>query len=172
MLTTIFSGLDGQMPDHVHRSADRRAASEVDGVVCAIGSYNLDRRSLLLNWELSVLVGDETTARTLDRNFDADLDRCIAIDRTSRARRGILQRLFERLFYTFQDSPARWVLADSATVGHGGDADRVLARDRPSRRVPHLDDNVFPDTIMQSRRPLAFRLPPCTPPSCPSTASA
>jgi len=44
------------MPDHVHRSADRRAASEVDGVVCAIGSYNLDRRSLLLNWELSVLV--------------------------------------------------------------------------------------------------------------------
>jgi len=75
-----------------------------------------------------VLVGDETTARTLDRNFDADLDRCIAIDRTSRARRGILQRLFERLFYTFQDSPARWVLADSATVGHGGDADRVLAR--------------------------------------------
>jgi len=33
----------------------------VDGVVCAIGSYNLDRRSLLLNWELSVLVGDKAT---------------------------------------------------------------------------------------------------------------
>ncbi len=27
------------------------------------------------------------------------------------------------------DPSARWVLADSATVGHGGDADRVLARD-------------------------------------------
>ena len=63
-----------------------RKVLSVDGVVCAIGSYNLDRRSLLLNWELRVLVGDEATARTLDRNFDADLDRCIAIDRTRAGR--------------------------------------------------------------------------------------
>jgi len=86
------------------RCSMRRVLS-VDGVVCAIGSYNLDRRSLLLNWELSVLVGDEATARTLGRDFDADLDRCIAIDRTSWARRGILQRLFARLFYTLR----RWL---------------------------------------------------------------
>jgi hypothetical protein len=52
-----------------------------------------------------VLVGDEATARTLDRNFDADLDRCIAIDRASWARRGLLQRLVERLFYTLR----RWL---------------------------------------------------------------
>jgi cardiolipin synthase len=77
----------------------------VDGVVCAIGSYNLERRSLLLNWELRVLVGDEATARTLDRNFDADLDRCIAIDRTSWARRGLLRRLVERFFYALR----RWL---------------------------------------------------------------
>ena len=77
----------------------------VDGVVCAIGSYNLDRRSLLLNWELSVLVGDEATARTLDRNFDADFDRCIAIGRASWARRGLLRRLVERFFYTLR----RWL---------------------------------------------------------------
>ncbi|HJX63201.1 MAG TPA: phospholipase D-like domain-containing protein, partial [Polyangia bacterium] len=77
----------------------------VDGVVCAIGSYNLDRRSLFLNWELSVLVGDEETARTLDRNFDADLDHCVAIDCTSWARRGLLRRLVERFFYAFR----RWL---------------------------------------------------------------
>jgi hypothetical protein len=28
-------------------------------------------------------VGDEATARFLDRNFDADLDHCVAIDRAS-----------------------------------------------------------------------------------------
>ena len=82
-----------------------RRVLSVDGVVCAIGSYNLDRRSLLLNWELSVLVGDEATARTLDRNFDADLDRCIAIDRASWTHRGLFQRLVERLFYTLR----RWL---------------------------------------------------------------
>ncbi len=77
----------------------------VDGAVCAIGSYNLDRRSLLLNWELSVLVGDESTARFLDRNFDTDLDHCVAIDRTSWAHRGIFQRMVERLFYILR----RWL---------------------------------------------------------------
>jgi len=82
-----------------------RRVLSVDGVVCAIGSYNLDRRSLLLNWELSVLVGDEATARTLGRDFDADLDRCIAIDRASWAHRGLFRRLVERLFYTLR----RWL---------------------------------------------------------------
>jgi hypothetical protein len=52
-----------------------------------------------------VLVGDEATARFLDCNFDADLPHCVAIDRTSWAHRGILQRLVERLFYTLR----RWL---------------------------------------------------------------
>jgi cardiolipin synthase A/B len=77
----------------------------VDGMVSSIGSYNLDRRSLLLNWELSVLVGDDATARDLDRRFDADLDRCVALDRATWARRGFFRRLVERFFYALR----RWL---------------------------------------------------------------
>jgi cardiolipin synthase A/B len=77
----------------------------VDGRMCAIGSYNLDRRSLLLNWELSVIVGDDVTTGLLDRRFDADLARCIEIERVPWARRGILNRLVERFFYALR----RWL---------------------------------------------------------------
>jgi cardiolipin synthase len=77
----------------------------VDSVVCAIGSYNLDRRSLLWNWELSVLVGNDAVATFLDRRFDADLDRCVAIEPSTWARRGLVQRLVERLFYALR----RWL---------------------------------------------------------------
>jgi len=77
----------------------------VDGVICAVGSYSLDRRSLLLNWEMSLLVGDDMTARTLERLFDTDLERCVAIDGATWARRGVLERLVERLFYALR----RWL---------------------------------------------------------------
>jgi cardiolipin synthase len=77
----------------------------VDGVVCAIGSYNLDRRSLLLNWELSMLVGDDAVGSFLDRRFDVDLDRCVAIELKRWASRGVVQRLVERVFHAIR----RWL---------------------------------------------------------------
>jgi len=73
--------------------------------LCAIGSYNLDRRSLLLNWELSVLVSDEATTSVFDRRFDADLEHCLAIDRSSWARRSLFERLVARFFYALR----RWL---------------------------------------------------------------
>jgi cardiolipin synthase len=74
----------------------------IDGIWTAIGSYNLDRRSLHYNWELSLVVVDAATAATVERNFDADLARCEEVDAAKWAKRGIAERLLERVFYTFR----------------------------------------------------------------------
>ncbi|HJZ89073.1 MAG TPA: phospholipase D-like domain-containing protein [Polyangia bacterium] len=78
----------------------------VDGIWCAIGSYNFDRRSLTYNWELSVAIVDRATCAELGRAFEADQESsCLAIDPVTWARRGLWQRVLERFFYTFR----RWL---------------------------------------------------------------
>lgn len=45
----------------------------IDGVWSTIGSYNLDRRSALLNLEVGLVVIDEPLGKTLDAQFELDL---------------------------------------------------------------------------------------------------
>jgi cardiolipin synthase len=74
----------------------------VDGVWCAVGSYNLDSRSLRYNWEVTLAVLDERKVEELDDKFRDDLDRCEAVDPAAFARRGWLEKLRERFFYFFR----------------------------------------------------------------------
>ena len=74
----------------------------VDGIACAIGSYNLDRRSLLMNWELSVVVAGGDAASVIERQFTADESRCRRVDYEAWKRRGLSRRLLEQLHYAFR----------------------------------------------------------------------
>jgi len=74
----------------------------VDGAWCSIGSYNLDARSLLYNWEVTLVVLDERLCEELDDKFRDDLDRCEPVDPALWRRRGLLQKLRERIFYFFR----------------------------------------------------------------------
>jgi cardiolipin synthase len=77
-------------------------ALAVDGVVCAIGSYNLDQRSLLVNWELSVLVAGGSAARCIEQRFESDEQNCTKLDLSTWSKRGLLQRIAEWFFYTLR----------------------------------------------------------------------
>ena len=74
----------------------------VDGAWCTVGSYNLDSRSLLYNWEVTLAVLDPRMAEELEDKFRDDLDRCEQVDRAEWKRRGVLQRLYEKVFYFFR----------------------------------------------------------------------
>ena len=74
----------------------------VDGALCTVGSYNLDSRSLLYNWEVNVLVLDERVTEELDDKFQDDLDRCEPVLLEDHLRRSILQKLREQFFYFFR----------------------------------------------------------------------
>jgi len=51
----------------------------IDCQVCAVGTMNLDIRSLRLNQELMVWIYDETVARQQEQVFDADLAECVEV---------------------------------------------------------------------------------------------
>jgi cardiolipin synthase A/B len=51
----------------------------VDSRVAAIGTMNLDVRSLRLNQELMVWVYDEGVARLQEATFDADIEKCVEV---------------------------------------------------------------------------------------------
>ena len=51
----------------------------VDGTVCAVGTMNLDIRSLRLNQELMVWIYDENLARLQEDVFEADLTKCAEV---------------------------------------------------------------------------------------------
>jgi cardiolipin synthase len=51
----------------------------VDGAVCAIGTMNLDIRSLRLNQELMVWVYDAGVAREQEAVFEADMAKCVDV---------------------------------------------------------------------------------------------
>ncbi len=74
----------------------------VDGTWCAVGSYNLDSRSLLYNWEVTLEVLDPQVGAQLDDKFRDDLDSCERVDPAEWRRRGLLQRLRERFFHFFR----------------------------------------------------------------------
>ncbi|HUJ26455.1 MAG TPA: phospholipase D-like domain-containing protein [Myxococcales bacterium] len=74
----------------------------VDGLWCAVGSYNLDARSLIYNWEVTLAVLDDRLTADLDDRFADDTDKCEQVVYARWRRRGLLQRLRERFFYFFR----------------------------------------------------------------------
>lgn len=77
----------------------------VDGVICFIGSYNLDRRSLLYNWELSMATDDPTACGILERDFEQCLQRSKKIDRRKWKKRGWFAKTLQWLAYLVR----RWL---------------------------------------------------------------
>jgi cardiolipin synthase len=74
----------------------------VDGVWCSVGSYNLDSRSLIYNWEVTLAVLDPAVAGRLEQKFRDDLELSEPVDPTRWRRRGALEKLRERFFYFFR----------------------------------------------------------------------
>lgn len=71
----------------------------IDGAWCSIGSYNMDRRSLLHNLEANIACVDEALAAALDRQFEADVGRSRRIESNTWHRRTVTQQLLEQLFF-------------------------------------------------------------------------
>ncbi len=71
----------------------------IDGAWCSIGSYNMDRRSLLHNLEANIACVDEALAAALDRQFEADIVRSRRIDTKTWHRRTVTEQLLEQLFF-------------------------------------------------------------------------
>lgn len=69
----------------------------VDDLVSNIGSANLNARSTALDEEINVVVIDRALAKALDADFDADLERSVAIEARRWARRSWRQRAAERM---------------------------------------------------------------------------
>ena len=71
----------------------------IDGLWCSIGSYNLDRRSLLHNLEANVACVDAALGAALTRQFASDIASARRIDPESWHRRPTVEKLLETLFY-------------------------------------------------------------------------
>jgi len=71
----------------------------IDGVWCSIGSYNLDRRSLVHNLEANIGCVDPTLGAALDEQFERDVMKSKPIDPKTWHRRSPLAKILELLFY-------------------------------------------------------------------------
>ena len=74
----------------------------VDGVWGTIGSFNLERRSLLFNHEVNAVFADPRLGRLLEESFRADCGSCQEVELAEFRRRPLWQKLFERVLYTFR----------------------------------------------------------------------
>jgi len=74
----------------------------IDGVWSTVGSYNLDSRSLLYNWRVTLEVLDERLAEQLEEKFRDDLEVVRAGGPGEFRRRGPWSKLRERFFYFFR----------------------------------------------------------------------
>jgi cardiolipin synthase A/B len=74
----------------------------VDGVWAAVGSYNLDQRSLMYNWEITAAVVDPEVCAALEARFASDLEQCREIDPVRWPKRGLRHKLRERFWHFFR----------------------------------------------------------------------
>jgi cardiolipin synthase len=75
----------------------------VDGLVANVGSANFNARSLNCDEEINMVIFDPSVVRTLDRQFDDDLERSVRIDPCRWERRSLLQRVKEHLVAPLRD---------------------------------------------------------------------
>jgi cardiolipin synthase len=71
----------------------------IDGCWCSIGSYNLNRRSLLHDLEANAACIDVDLGGQLDAQFEADLARSERVDPDTWHRRPPIDKLLEQIFY-------------------------------------------------------------------------
>jgi cardiolipin synthase A/B len=71
----------------------------IDGVWCSIGSYNLDRRSLVHNLEANISCVDRSLGSDMAAQFERDLARSQRVDSATWHRRSGLSKLLEVIFY-------------------------------------------------------------------------
>jgi cardiolipin synthase len=74
----------------------------VDGVWGTIGSFNLERLSLLFNHEVNAVFADPRLGRLLEESFRGDCKSCREVDLVRFRRRPLWQKLFERVLYAFR----------------------------------------------------------------------
>ncbi|QRN95442.1 cardiolipin synthase B [Archangium violaceum] len=74
----------------------------VDGVWGTIGSFNLERLSLLFNHEVNAVFADPRLGRLLEESFRNDCQGCREVDLDVFRRRPLWQKLFERVLYAFR----------------------------------------------------------------------
>lgn len=67
-------------------------AITADGLACIVGSHNLDPRSLMHNYELSVALRDPVLAQELDDLFDRDAQRCHSVSLDTLSSRSVHRR--------------------------------------------------------------------------------
>ncbi len=75
----------------------------VDGQWLAIGSYNLDQRSLRYNWEISAAVADRSACAALEADFEAALLQAERVDRTAWSKRPAGARVVQWFAYLFRN---------------------------------------------------------------------
>lgn len=71
----------------------------VDGRWCSIGSYNMERRSLLHNLEANIVCIDTRLGTTMMAQFERDISHSRAIGLETWHRRPALEKLLEQLFF-------------------------------------------------------------------------
>ena len=71
----------------------------IDGVWSTIGSYNLDRRSLLHNLEAGLVILDRRIGAELEEHFEEHLKTCREIVPEEWQRRSPFEKVLEWLFY-------------------------------------------------------------------------
>jgi cardiolipin synthase len=74
----------------------------IDGIWSLVGSANLDSRSLLLNFEVGLVMYDPRMAAKLEDQFDADLHHATRIDIAVWQRRPFVQKLAENFLRLFE----------------------------------------------------------------------
>lgn len=74
----------------------------VDGMWGTVGSFNLERTSLWLNYEVNVAFADPTLGRALERSFEQDAAMCTRIDLASWRKRPLWRKVLERVLWAFR----------------------------------------------------------------------
>jgi cardiolipin synthase A/B len=73
----------------------------IDGRWSAIGSYNLNRRSIFHDLEVLAVFLDDTVGTVLDEAFDRDLSSSVEVDRVSLRARPVTERAMGQLLLRF-----------------------------------------------------------------------
>lgn len=76
-------------------------AGVIDGTWATIGSFNLDRRSMLHNLEAGLVVLDHDFARTLEQQFERDIAQCREITLAQWRARSLAHRCIEWFAHLF-----------------------------------------------------------------------